>query len=82
MRHDYYGVPVWLMREYLADLGGTALDEHVVAGVGWQADVRRAEPRHLGSLVVGGATVEFSGDPEALALLFKKLHLKTLRGGG
>ena len=41
-----------------------------------------ATPRSIGSLTVGGASAEFSGDNAALDVLFEKLHWKTLRGGG
>ncbi|MCC6165949.1 MAG: DUF1952 domain-containing protein [Caldilineaceae bacterium] len=81
-RHEYHGVPPWLMKEYLADLGGVEAEENLLVGDGWRAVVSKAEPRRIGSLVVGGAAVEFSGDEAALAALFEKLHWKTLRGGG
>ncbi len=80
--HDYYGVPLWLMKEYLAQLGAQETAENVLVADGWQATLRKATPRHIGSLVVGGATVTFSGDEQALAAMFAKLHWKTLRGGG
>ena len=82
MQHDYYGVPLWLLKEYLTELGGKETEENVLTGPGWQAAVRKAEPRHIGSLRVGGATADFTGDDTALAALFEKLHWKTLRGGG
>jgi hypothetical protein len=82
LRHDYYGVPLWLMKEYLAELGAVETEEHVMVGAGWQAVVSKAEPRHIGSLVVGGAAVDFAGDEQVLAALFAKLHWKTQRGGG
>lgn len=82
LRHDYYCVPDWLMVEYLTDLGGVEEEKHVIRGEGWSATITKAEPKHIGSLVVGGATVEFSGDSETLEALFEKLHWKTLRGGG
>ena len=81
-RHDYYGVPLWLMKEYLADLGAVEVAENVMQGQDWRAVVAKATPNRIGSLVVGGATVEFSGDEAALAALFTQLHKKTLRGGG
>jgi hypothetical protein len=81
-RHDYYGVPLWLMKEYLADLGAVEVGENVMQGENWRAVVGKATPNRIGSLEVGGATVEFSGDATALAALFAKLHKKTLRGGG
>jgi hypothetical protein len=70
------------MKEYLADLGAVEVEENVMAGDGWRAVVSKAEPKHIGSLVVGGASVEFSGDEAALDAMFKRLHWKTLRGGG
>lgn len=80
--HDYYGVPLWLMKEYLEQLGGRDCGEDKLQADGWAASLRKASPRHIGSLVVGGTTVEFSGDAQALAALFEQLHWKTLRGGG
>jgi hypothetical protein len=82
VEHDYYGVPLWLLKEYLAQLGGHEISEDVVEGEGWRAEVRKAERRHIGSLSVGGATARFSGEQETLDALFQKLHWKTLRGGG
>lgn len=82
IRHDYYGVPLWLMKEYLRELGALEVEENVLVAEGWRASVSKAQPKHIGSLVIGGATVEFSGDEAALAALFEKLHWKTLRGGG
>ncbi len=81
-RHEYHGVPLWLMKEYLADLGAVETEENVLVGEGWRAVVSKAEPNRIGSLVIGGAAVEFSGDQAALAALFEKLRWKTLRGGG
>ena len=88
--HDYYGVPLWLMKEYLAQLGARegAADSSAGNGAdvmeadGWRAELRKAAPRHLGSLVIGGTTVTFTGDAQALAAMFERLHWKTLRGGG
>ncbi|MBI3957526.1 MAG: DUF1952 domain-containing protein [Chloroflexi bacterium] len=82
IRHEYHGVPQWLMKEYLADLGAVERGENVMVADNWQAVVSKAEPNHIGSLVIGGAAVEFSGDQAALDAMFEKLHWKTLRGGG
>ena len=82
IRHEYHGVPQWLMKEYLADLGAVEQAGDRMVAAAWQAVVRKAEPRRIGSLVIGGAAVEFSGDQAALDSMFEKLHWKTLRGGG
>jgi hypothetical protein len=77
-----YGIPLWLMKKYLADLGGVETAEDVMTGDGWQASLKKSEPARLGSLVVGRIEVEFSGDQPTLDELFERLHWKTLRGGG
>ena len=81
-QHDYYGIPLWLMKDYLCQLGAAETAENVLVGEGWHAELRKADLRHIGSLRVGGTTVVFSGEPDLLAALFEQLHWKTLRGGG
>lgn len=82
VEHDYYGVPLWLMKEYLGQLGGQEVMEDVMAGSGWRAELRKAARRSIGSLSVGGTTAIFVGDQADLDTLFEQLHWKTLRGGG
>ena len=57
-------------------------EESVMVAPDRSAIVRKAVPNHVGSLVIGGANVEFSGDEEALDAMFERLHWKTMRGGG
>jgi hypothetical protein len=80
--HDYYSVPIWLMKDYLGQLGAQETSENEMEAEGWGASLRKADPRHIGSLVVGGTTVTFRGDMQSLAAMFERLHWKTLRGGG
>ncbi|MBE2238611.1 MAG: DUF1952 domain-containing protein [Caldilineaceae bacterium] len=82
VEHDYYGVPLWLMKDYLAQLGGREVAEDAMEGDGWRAELRKAERRHIGSLSIGGAAVVFVGEQATLDALFERLHWKTLRGGG
>ena len=77
-----YGVPVWLMKKYLTDLGATEVTEDVMIGEGWQAVVRKSEPARIGSLVVGRIEVELDGEAAVLDDLVERLHWKTMRGGG
>ncbi len=77
-----FGVPLWLMKVYLTDLGATETAENVMVGDGWQAIVRKSEPARIGSLVVGRIEVEFLGDETAIEAVLEKLHWKTMRGGG
>ena len=80
--HDYYGVPLWLMKSYLADLGATEVSEQIMATDGWRAELSKAPVKRIGSLAVGGTTASFTGDPVALGAMFERLHWKTWRGGG
>jgi hypothetical protein len=80
--HDYYGVPLWMMKEYLAQLGAAEVAENRFEAPGWQAELRPAAWKTIGSLRVGGTQAAFTGSDAALAQMFERLHWKTLRGGG
>ena len=80
--HDYYSVPVWMMKGYLEQLGGREQAENEFLGDGWRASLSAAPWRQIGSLRVGGTRAQFDGPPEVLAALFARLHPLTLRGGG
>ncbi len=82
MKLDFYGVPRFLMKDYLTVLGGREVGEDRFEGDGWQADLSQAPWRNLGSLRLGGTTVEFSGDPAAIEALLPELEKRTQRGGG
>jgi hypothetical protein len=77
-----FGVPLWLMKKYLTELGGTEIEENVMVGDGWQAVVSKCEPARIGSLVCGRIEVDFTGDGQALETVLDKLHWKSMRGGG
>ena len=77
-----HGVPIWLMREYLLDLGGQEAGEGKVVGNGWSARYARVEDYKIGSLVIGAVHLEIEGKENALATLEPDLNLKLMRGGG
>jgi hypothetical protein len=77
----YGGIPLWLLREYLEELGGEADGENRVIGNGWTATISKLEPNRVGSLRVGRVQLELEGDPEAIARLKPGLELKTMRAG-
>jgi hypothetical protein len=81
MKH-VFGVPLWLMKEYLTELGAVETEENVLAADDWQAVVSKSKPVKIGSLVVGRIEAEFSGDEAAIEAVLEKLHWKTLRAGG
>ncbi len=82
IERQVHGVPVWLMREYLVEMGGQAQGDNRVIGNGWEAHFERVEDYKIGSLAIGRVRLEITGDEETLAALEPVLNLKLMRGGG
>ena len=76
------GIPLWLLREYLEELGGTAVSDTRIEGEGWTITLAKTEPFVLGSLRVGQVMMEIEGDEETIARLNPDLEKKTMRAGG
>ena len=76
-----YGIPLWLMKKYLADLGATETEENVLVTDHWRAVVSEGEPMKICSLVVGRIEVDISGDEAAIEAMLGELYWKTLRSG-
>jgi hypothetical protein len=76
------GIPLWLLRDYLVDAGGRAVDEHTVGGEGWTVKLTQLDDFAVGSLRVGQIRVELDGEPEALERMRQVLEQKLLRAGG
>src|SRR5210317_1194087 len=66
--HDY-GIPLWLLREYLTELGGEVDGENRVVGEGWIASLSKVEPVELGSLRIGRVRLELKGNPDVIEQL-------------
>ncbi len=77
-----YGVPDWLMKKYLTDLGGSETEQHTIVGDGWEAVVCKGEPARIGSLVCGRIELDISGGEEIVESLLEQLDRKAIRGGG
>lgn len=76
-------VPLWLLREYLVELGGRAEGEDAVVGAGWRASLTQLDDYQIGSLRVGEVEVAIVGEPPALERLAAALDRKlATRGGG
>ncbi|MBI3942419.1 MAG: DUF1952 domain-containing protein [Chloroflexi bacterium] len=79
---DIRGIPLWLLREYLAEMGGQAGVDNRVTGPGWQATLTPLEDYRIGSLRVGEVRLEIDGTEQAVAHLQTLLAPKLARGGG
>ncbi len=78
---EIHAIPLWLLREYLEEVGGTAVSDTRVEGAGWTADLVKLAPRQVGSLRVGQVKITLRGRPDALASLQTRLAKKTMRAG-
>jgi hypothetical protein len=79
---DVRGIPLWLLRAYLVEAGGTAEGDYIVVGDGWQVRLTQLEDFEVGSLRVGEIRVEWEGEGEAFARMQEILEHKLLRAGG
>src|SRR3972149_1179676 len=51
--HEMRGIPFYLLKEYLLELGGTLAEEDLIEGDGWSVKIEKMEPFRLFSLSVG-----------------------------
>lgn len=75
------GIPFFLLREYLEELGGTSTSEDRVEGPGWQADLVKMEPFRIGSLAVGQTKLTLEIEDQLADEFMERFALKTLRAG-
>ena len=77
------GLPEWLIRDYLAELGGRASGAAAVTADGW-----RASWTHEQATIPGAAfaltefAITFEGEREAVAAVHAAFMAKAQRGGG
>jgi len=76
------GIPLWLLREYIEELGAQARDDGMLHGEGWQARLTQVEDFQVGSLKVGQVRLELDGEAASLAVVRPKLEKKLWRAGG
>ena len=75
------GIPYFLLREYLQELGGTLVDEDLVRGEGWSVRLERMEPFRLGSLEVGQTRLTMELDESVAEDFLARFAMKTLTAG-
>ena len=80
--HDYYGFPVWLMKDYFISLGAAECGENVLCCAACRFELATAPRKRVGSLEFGGTRVTFSGCEGNLQAVLTRLEWKTLRCGG
>lgn len=76
------GIPLWLLREYLVELGGIQVGDNTVKHDYWTASIEQIEDFQVGSLVVGQVVLTLDGAESILDEFCPLLEKKLLRGGG
>ena len=76
-----HAIPLWLLREYLEELGGVAESETIIAGDGWRAELLKLPDQAIGSRRIGRVQLDLHGEAETLAQLRPGLDRKTMRAG-
>ncbi len=76
------GVPLWLLREYLEEIGGQLQADGGLAGDGWMARLTQVDDYVIGSLRVGQVRVEIAGEAASVGRARAALEPKLLRAGG
>jgi len=75
-------LPLWLLREYLEELGGRSLEDGTIVGPGWIARLVQAEDYRVGSINVGQVRLFLEAEIEVWQRLQPALEKKLMRAGG
>ena len=82
IEHEMRGIPYYLLKEYLQELGGELVNENLVQGDGWSVQLERMEPFRLGSLEVGQTRLKMELEERVAEDFKQRFFKKTLRAGG
>lgn len=82
LEREIRGVPLWLVREYLQQLGGQFGADGWLHGPTWKARLTPMEDYRIGSLCVGQVRLELRGEESAVAQAHQALEKRLLRAGG
>ena len=76
------GIPFFLLKEYLIEMGGEEVDENHIQGLGWSVEISKMEPFRLGSLSIGQTRLEIQIEDDKVDDFLTIFGKKTLRAGG
>ncbi|MCL4528899.1 MAG: DUF1952 domain-containing protein [Chloroflexi bacterium] len=75
------GIPYFLLKEYLQEMGGVLAGENIVRGNGWAVTLERMEPYRVGSLEVGQTRLTMELDELVAKGFLQRFDMKILRAG-
>ncbi len=76
------GVPFWLIRDYLLELGGQEQKPGFVKGVGWSVSLDQMADYQVGSICIGQVRVILDAEPDVFDSIRRALEKKLIRAGG
>jgi len=76
------GIPYFLLKEYLQEMGGTLVDDDFIRAEGWSVRLERMEPFRIGSLSVGQTRLTIEIEDHLVDEFLAQFGKKTLRAGG
>jgi hypothetical protein len=82
VRYSLNGIGLWIVTQYLIEIGGTAGAAGWVLGADWQAHVWAGEPFRIGALALGVTEVEINGTAGAVRSVVVAFEKKVMRAGG
>lgn len=76
------GIPYFLLKEYLQEMGGSLVKRNLIVGDGWSVHLKRMEPFRIGSLSVGQTLLTLEIEDHLVDDFMQRFSKKTLRAGG
>jgi hypothetical protein len=75
------GIPYFLLKEYLVELGGVLVDENYIQGEGWSVRLTKMQPYKIHSLQVGQTRLDMELEERIADNFLERFAMKTLRAG-
>lgn len=75
------GIPFFLLKEYLQEMGGVEIEENLIQGEGWTVRLEKMEPFRFHSLSVGQTRLSIELEDDAAEKFIEVFGRKTLRAG-
>lgn len=76
------GMPLWLLKLYLVELGGLAIEDDELTGPGWIASLTQMDDFQVGSIRVGQVRLQVEVEEAIFEDFITALDKKLLRAGG
>ena len=76
------GIPLWLIREYLVEMGGRAINPNLIEGEGWMVTLSQMADYQIGSISIGQVRLTLKAKVATMNTIKPALEKKLIRAGG